>query len=91
MPAVRAAAFRSRGGPSENDGKRGVRTCGAQNVGTVRDHVWALTLLKGREASADTRRTGRQNVAGYDGPRLIVGSLGILGVIARCRSKYAGV
>ena len=51
------------------------------SVGSVRDHVLGVTLLNG---SAELLTFGGQvtkNVAGYDVSRLIVGSLGILGVI----------
>jgi glycolate oxidase FAD binding subunit len=50
--------------------------------GSVRDHVLGATLINGR---GELLRFGGQvikNVAGYDVSRLLVGSLGILGVMA---------
>jgi FAD/FMN-containing dehydrogenase len=57
------------------------------NVGTVRDHVLGLTLLNGRGEVLTFGGQVAKNVAGYDVSRLIVGSLGILGVICEVSLK----
>ncbi len=51
------------------------------SVGSVRDHVLGVTLLNGRAEMLTFGGQVTKNVAGYDVSRLIVGSLGILGVI----------
>jgi glycolate oxidase FAD binding subunit len=51
------------------------------NVGSVRDHVLGVTLLNGRAEVLTFGGQVTKNVAGYDVSRLMVGSLGILGVI----------
>lgn len=51
------------------------------NVGSVRDHVLGLTLLNGRTELLTFGGQVTKNVAGYDVSRLLVGSLGILGII----------
>jgi FAD/FMN-containing dehydrogenase len=51
------------------------------NVGSVRDHVLGVTLLNGRAELLTFGGQVTKNVAGYDVSRLMVGSLGILGVI----------
>lgn len=51
------------------------------SVGSVRDHVLGVTLLNGRAEILTFGGQVTKNVAGYDVSRLIVGSLGILGVI----------
>jgi glycolate oxidase FAD binding subunit len=51
------------------------------SVGSVRDHVLGVTLLNGRGEVLTFGGQVTKNVAGYDVSRLIVGSLGILGVI----------
>jgi FAD/FMN-containing dehydrogenase len=56
-------------------------------VGAVRDHVLGLTLLNGRGEVLTFGGQVAKNVAGYDVPRLIVGSLGILGVICEVSLK----
>ena len=57
------------------------------NVGTVRDHVLGATLLNGRGEVLTFGGQVAKNVAGYDVSRLIVGSLGILGVICEVSLK----
>jgi FAD/FMN-containing dehydrogenase len=56
-------------------------------VGAVRDHVLGLTLLNGRGEVLTFGGQVAKNVAGYDVSRLIVGSLGILGVICEVSLK----
>ena len=56
-------------------------------VGAVRDHVLGLTLLNGRGEVLSFGGQVAKNVAGYDVSRLIVGSLGILGVICEVSLK----
>jgi glycolate oxidase FAD binding subunit len=51
------------------------------SVGSVRDHVLGVTLLNGRGEILTFGGQVTKNVAGYDVSRLMVGSLGILGVI----------
>jgi glycolate oxidase FAD binding subunit len=51
------------------------------SVGSVRDHVLGVTLLNGRGELLTFGGQVTKNVAGYDVSRLMVGSLGILGVI----------
>jgi glycolate oxidase FAD binding subunit len=51
------------------------------NVGSVRDHVLGVTLLNGLAQFLTFGGQVTKNVAGYDVSRLMVGSLGILGVI----------
>jgi glycolate oxidase FAD binding subunit len=50
-------------------------------VGSVRDHVLGLTLLNGRGEVLTFGGQVSKNVAGYDVSRLMVGSLGVLGII----------
>jgi FAD/FMN-containing dehydrogenase len=57
------------------------------NVGSVRDHVLGVTLLNGRGEVLTFGGQVAKNVAGYDVSRLIVGSLGILGVICEVSLK----
>src|ERR1700734_333861 len=56
-------------------------------VGAVRDHVLGLTLLNGRGEVLTFGGQVVKNVAGYDVSRLIVGSLGILGIICEVSLK----
>jgi FAD/FMN-containing dehydrogenase len=51
------------------------------SAGSVRDHVLGVTLLNGRAEVLTFGGQVTKNVAGYDVSRLMVGSLGILGVI----------
>jgi FAD/FMN-containing dehydrogenase len=51
------------------------------SVGSVRDHVLGVTVLNGRAEILNFGGQVTKNVAGYDVSRLMVGSLGILGVI----------
>jgi FAD/FMN-containing dehydrogenase len=51
------------------------------SVGSVRDHVLGVTLLNGRSEVLTFGGQVSKNVAGYDVSRLLVGSLGVLGVI----------
>jgi len=57
------------------------------SVGSVRDHVLGVTLLNGRGEILTFGGQVTKNVAGYDVSRLIVGSLGILGVICEVSLK----
>src|SRR6202162_2458752 len=57
------------------------------SVGTVRDHVLGVTLLNGRGEVLTFGGQVAKNVAGYDVSRLIVGSLGILGIICEVSLK----
>jgi FAD/FMN-containing dehydrogenase len=57
------------------------------NVGSVRDHVLGMTLLNGRAEVLTFGGQVTKNVAGYDVSRLMVGSLGILGVICEVSIK----
>ena len=57
------------------------------NLGTVRDHVLGVTLLNGRGEVLTFGGQVAKNVAGYDVSRLLVGSLGILGVICEVSLK----
>src|SRR3984957_19635621 len=52
------------------------------SVGSVRDHVLGVILLNGRGEILTFGGQVTKNVAGYDVSRLMVGSLGILGVIS---------
>lgn len=56
-------------------------------AGGVRDHVLGLTLLNGRAEVLSFGGQVMKNVAGYDVSRLVVGSLGILGVICEVSLK----
>ena len=56
-------------------------------VGSVRDHVLGATLLNGRGEVLTFGGQVAKNVAGYDVSRLLVGSLGILGVICEVSLK----
>ena len=57
------------------------------SVGSVRDHVLGITLLNGRSEVLTFGGQVSKNVAGYDVSRLLVGSLGILGVICEVSMK----
>jgi FAD/FMN-containing dehydrogenase len=57
------------------------------SVGSVRDHVLGVTLLNGRGEILTFGGQVTKNVAGYDVSRLMVGSLGILGVICEVSLK----
>jgi FAD/FMN-containing dehydrogenase len=57
------------------------------SAGSVRDHVLGVTLLNGRGEILTFGGQVTKNVAGYDVSRLIVGSLGILGVICEVSLK----
>jgi glycolate oxidase FAD binding subunit len=57
------------------------------NAGSVRDHVLGVTLLNGRAEVLTFGGQVAKNVAGYDVSRLMVGSLGILGVICEVSIK----
>lgn len=61
------------------------------NVGSVRDHVLGATLLNGRAEVLTFGGQVAKNVAGYDVSRLLVGSLGILGVICEVSLKVLPV
>jgi glycolate oxidase FAD binding subunit len=56
-------------------------------VGGVRDYVLGATLLNGRGEVLTFGGQVMKNVAGYDVSRLLVGSLGILGVICEVSLK----
>jgi glycolate oxidase FAD binding subunit len=57
------------------------------SVGSVRDHVLGITLLNGRAEILTFGGQVTKNVAGYDVSRLLVGSLGILGIICEVSLK----
>ena len=61
------------------------------SVGSVRDHVLGVTLLNGRSEVLTFGGQVTKNVAGYDVSRLLVGSLGILGVICEVSLKVLPV
>jgi glycolate oxidase FAD binding subunit len=61
------------------------------NVGSVRDHVLGVTLLNGCAELLTFGGQVTKNVAGYDVSRLMVGSLGILGVICDVSLKVLPV
>jgi FAD/FMN-containing dehydrogenase len=61
------------------------------SVGSVRDHVLGITLLNGRAEILTFGGQVTKNVAGYDVSRLLVGSLGILGVICEVSIKVLPV
>jgi FAD/FMN-containing dehydrogenase len=61
------------------------------SVGSVRDHVLGVTLLNGRAEVLTFGGQVTKNVAGYDVSRLLVGSLGILGVICDVSLKVLPV
>ena len=60
-------------------------------VGSVRDHVLGMTLLNGNGDMLSFGGQVAKNVAGYDISRLIVGSLGILGVVCEVSIKVLPV
>jgi glycolate oxidase FAD binding subunit len=60
-------------------------------VGSVRDYVLGATLLSGRGEVLSFGGQVMKNVAGYDVSRLLVGSLGTLGVIAEVSLKVLPV
>ncbi|MEO9103087.1 MAG: glycolate oxidase subunit GlcE [Burkholderiaceae bacterium] len=57
------------------------------SVGAVRDYVLGAQLLNGRGELLTFGGTVMKNVAGYDVSRLLVGSLGVLGVIVEVSLK----
>jgi FAD/FMN-containing dehydrogenase len=61
------------------------------SVGSVRDHVLGVTLLNGRGEVLTFGGQVAKNVAGYDVSRLMVGSLGILGIICEVSLKVLPV
>jgi len=61
------------------------------SVGSVRDHVLGMTLLTGNAEVLSFGGQVAKNVAGYDVSRLIVGSLGILGIICEVSIKVLPV
>ena len=56
-------------------------------VGGVRDHMLGATMLDGRAEVMSLEDQVTKNVAGYDVSRLLVGSLGVLGVICEVSLK----
>jgi glycolate oxidase FAD binding subunit len=56
-------------------------------AGAVRDHVLGATLLNGKAELLSFGGQVMKNVAGYDVSRLLVGSLGVLGVICEVSLK----
>jgi glycolate oxidase FAD binding subunit len=56
-------------------------------VGSVRDHVLGATMLNGRGEVLTFGGQVMKNVAGYDVPRVLAGSLGVLGVILEVSLK----
>jgi glycolate oxidase FAD binding subunit len=77
----------SRGGTVGGMVAAGLSGPARANVGAVRDHVLGVTLLNGRGEVMTFGGQVAKNVAGYDVSRLIVGSLGILGVICEVSLK----
>jgi glycolate oxidase FAD binding subunit len=61
------------------------------SVGSVRDHVLGVTLLNGRGEVLSFGGQVTKNVAGYDVSRLVVGSLGVLGIICEVSIKVMPV
>ncbi len=61
------------------------------SAGSVRDHVLGVTLLNGNGEVLTFGGQVAKNVAGYDVSRLVVGSLGILGVICEVSLKVLPV
>lgn len=61
------------------------------SVGSVRDHVLGVTLLNGRSEVLTFGGQVAKNVAGYDVSRLVVGSLGVLGIICEVSLKVLPV
>jgi FAD/FMN-containing dehydrogenase len=61
------------------------------SLGSVRDHVLGVTLLNGRGEVLTFGGQVAKNVAGYDVSRLVVGSLGILGIICEASLKVMPV
>lgn len=57
------------------------------SCGAVRDHVLGLSLLNGRGELLNFGGTVMKNVAGYDVSRLMVGSMGVLGLILEVSLK----
>ncbi|MBL8362642.1 MAG: glycolate oxidase subunit GlcE [Rubrivivax sp.] len=60
-------------------------------VGGVRDYVLGATLLNGAAELLSFGGQVMKNVAGYDVPRLLAGSLGVLGVICEVSLKVLPV
>jgi len=60
-------------------------------VGSLRDHVLGATLLNGRGDVLSFGGQVMKNVAGYDLARLLVGSMGTLGVILEVSMKVMPV
>ncbi len=56
-------------------------------VGGVRDYLLGATMLNGRAELMSFGGQVMKNVAGYDVPRLLAGSLGVLGVICEVSLK----
>jgi len=56
-------------------------------VGSVRDYVLGATMLNGRGEVLTYGGQVMKNVAGYDVSRLLVGSLGILGIVCEVSLK----
>jgi glycolate oxidase FAD binding subunit len=61
------------------------------SVGSVRDYVLGATLVNGRGELLTFGGQVMKNVAGYDVSRLLVGSLGTLGLIAQVSLKVLPV
>jgi glycolate oxidase FAD binding subunit len=61
------------------------------SVGSVRDHVLGMTVLNGLGEVLTFGGQVAKNVAGYDVSRLMVGSLGILGLICEVSLKVLPV
>ncbi len=88
--------------PHFNRGQASVATVGGMvaaglsgparaSVGGVRDYVLGLSLLNGRGEHLTFGGQVMKNVAGYDVSRLLVGSLGILGVVTEVSLKVLPV
>jgi glycolate oxidase FAD binding subunit len=61
------------------------------SVGSVRDYVLGLTMVNGKGEQLTFGGQVMKNVAGYDVSRLMVGSLGTLGLIAEVSLKVLPV
>lgn len=57
------------------------------SAGALRDHVLGVRLLDGRGSLLSFGGAVMKNVAGYDVPRLVAGSLGTLGIICEVTLK----
>ena len=61
------------------------------SAGAVRDHVLGATVLNGRGQVLTFGGQVMKNVAGYDVPRLMAGSLGTLGLMTEVQLRLYGI